>query len=201
MQLILIRHGKTDWNELEKCQGSSDVPLNANGIVQAEKLAESLKDEKLDYIYSSDLSRARLTAEKIAGFHNLEINIDSGFREMDQGDFEGLEFKLIREKYGHVLKEWRTNPETLIIPGGESLTEVQNRAYGSVMKLLENHYSKTVLVVSHNLTIVTLLCKFSHRSLKSFRDYIVSETSKTVINFNNGKSRVELVNDISHLSL
>lgn len=201
MQLILIRHGKTDWNELEKCQGSSDVPLNSNGIVQAEKLAQSLKEEKLDYIYSSDLCRARLTAEKIASFHNLEINIDSGFREMDQGDFEGLEFKLIREKYGHVLKEWRTNPETLIIPGGESLSEVQNRAFRSVSKLLENHYSKTVLVVSHNLTIVTLLCKFSHRSLKNFRDYIVSETSRTVINFNNGKSVVEVVNDISHLSL
>lgn len=199
MQLILIRHGKTDWNELEKCQGSSDIPLNKNGIGQAEKLAHSLRNEKLDYIYSSDLSRARVTAEKIADYHNIEINIDHDFREMDQGDFEGLEFKYIREKYSHVLKEWRTNPETLIIPGGESLTEVQNRAYKSVMKLLEKHYSKTVLVVSHNLTIVTLICKFSNMSLKNFRDYIVSETSKTIINFNNGSSKVVLINDISHL--
>lgn len=201
MQLILIRHGKTDWNELERCQGSSDIPLNRNGITQAEKLAKSLKNEKLDFIYSSDLLRARVTAEKIAGYHDLEIRLDSGFREMDQGDFEGLEFRFIREKYGHVLKEWRTNPETLIIPGGESLSAVQERAHSSVMKLLKNHTSKTVLVVSHNLTIVTLLCKFSHRSLKNFRDYIVSETSKTVINFHNGKSTVEIVNDISHLDL
>ncbi|MGH7885336.1 MAG: histidine phosphatase family protein, partial [Thermodesulfobacteriota bacterium] len=182
MQLILIRHGKTDWNELEKCQGSSDIPLNKNGINQAEKLAHSLRNEKLDYIYSSDLSRARITAEKIAGYHNIEIKIDHDFREMDQGDFEGLEFKYIREKYSHVLKEWRTNPETLTIPGGESLTEVQDRAYKSVMKLLEKHYSKTVLVVSHNLTIVTLICKFSNMTLKNFRDFIVGETSKTIIN-------------------
>ncbi len=199
MQLILIRHGKTDWNELERCQGASDIPLNKNGINQAGKLALSLRDEKIDHIYSSDLIRAKLTAETIADYHNLNVNIDSGFREMDQGDFEGLEFSLIREKYGHVLKEWRTSPETLVIPGGESLTEVQNRAYNSVMSLLEKHSSKTVLVVSHNLTIVTLLCRFSERSLKNFREFIVSETSKTIINFNNGTADVGLVNDISHL--
>lgn len=199
MQLILIRHGKTDWNENERCQGASDIPLNQNGISQAEKLALSLKDEKIDFIYSSDLVRAKLTAEKIAGYHDLNVNIDSGFREMDQGDFEGLEFSLIRQKYADVLLEWRTNPETLVIPGGESLTEVQDRAYDSVSKLLERHNSKTVLVVSHNLTIVTLLCKLSERSLKNFREFIVSETSKTIISFDNGTPKVELVNDISHL--
>lgn len=201
MQLILIRHGKTDWNELEKCQGASDIPLNQNGINQAEKLAHSLRNENIDYIYSSDLIRAKLTAEKIAVYHDLDINIDSGFREMNQGDFEGLEFRLIREKYSHVLKEWRTNPETLTIPGGESLTEVQNRAYKSVQSLLDKHQLKTVLVVSHNLTIVTLLCKLSSRSLKNFRDFIVSETSKTIINFDNGVPQVQLVNDISHLEI
>lgn len=199
MQLILIRHGKTDWNELEKCQGASDIPLNQNGVGQAEKLALSLKDEKIDFIYSSDLMRAKVTAEKIAGYHDLKVNIDSGFREMDQGDFEGLEFRLIREKYADVLKEWRTNPETLVIPGGESLTEVQDRAYSSVSRLLDKHFSKTVIVVSHNLTIVTLLCKLSERSLKNFRDFIVSETSKTIINFDNRTPKVELVNDLSHL--
>ena len=112
---------------------------------------------------------------------------------MDQGDFEGLEFSLIRQKYADVLLEWRTNPETLVIPGGESLTEVQDRAYDSVSKLLERHNSKTVLVVSHNLTIVTLLCKLSERSLKNFREFIVSETSKTIISFDNGTRRWSLL--------
>ena len=65
MQLILIRHGKTDWNENERCQGASDIPLNQNGISQAEKLALSLKDEKIDFIYSSDLVRAKLLLRRL----------------------------------------------------------------------------------------------------------------------------------------
>ncbi|NIP29903.1 MAG: hypothetical protein GTO02_06565 [Candidatus Dadabacteria bacterium] len=199
MNLILVRHGKTNWNELGRCQGVSDIPLNQNGLAQADKLAYSLKDENLDVIYSSDLQRAVVTAQKVAEFHSLEVNIENKFREMDQGEFEGLDFSYIREKYSDVLKHWRESPETLTIPGGESLTDVQNRAYDAVLNLIEEYNSKTVLVVSHNLTIITLLCKFHGKSMKSFREFMVSECSKSIIEFKNGDFHVKLVNDISHL--
>ena len=200
MNLILVRHGKTDWNEIGRCQGISDVPLNANGREQASKLAKSLKDENLDVIYSSDLQRALSTAEKVAEYHDLEINIDQGLREMDQGVFEGLEFTHIREKYSDVLKHWRESPETLTLPGGESLTGVQDRAFGVIERIIEEHNGKTVLIASHNLTIITLLCKFSGKSMNNFRDYMVSECSKTTVEINNGEFILKSVNDTSHLT-
>jgi len=200
MRLILVRHGETDWNKLGKCQGISDVPLNSTGEKQAMDLALSLKDEDITAIYSSDLQRAFNTARTISEYHGIEIQIDERFREMDQGEFEGLEFTHIREKYGDVLKQWREEPEFLRIPGGESLTEVQERAWLGFKSLLDKHNGRNVLVVTHNLTIITLLCKFSGKSLKSSREFIVHETSKTIIDCNDKEFKIEILNDISHIN-
>jgi len=200
MKLYLVRHGETDWNKLEKCQGVSDIPLNTNGIRQAKDLAFSLRDEKFSAIYASDLSRAITTANEVANYHSLDVNIDERFREMDQGEFEGLEFGHLREKYGDVLKKWRDDPETLRIPGGETLTEVQERAWNGINNLLNLYKDESVLLVSHNMTIITLLCKFSEKSLLSFREFTVKESSKSVISCNNNIFTIELFNDISHLN-
>ena len=200
MKLYLIRHGETDWNKLEKCQGVSDIPLNTNGIRQAKDLAYSLRDEELSVIYSSDLSRAITTAKEVAKYHSADVKIDERFREMDQGEFEGLEFRNLREKYGDILKKWRDEPETLRIPGGETLTEVQERAWNGINNLLNLYNEGSVLLVSHNMTIITLLCKFSKKSLFSFREFAVKESSKSVISCNNDIFKIELFNDISHLN-
>ena len=199
MRLILVRHGETDWNKLGRCQGVSDVPLNSTGEKQAKDLASSLKGENISAIFSSNLQRALHTAKSISEHHEIEVRIDERFREMDQGDFEGLDFEYIRENYGHILKKWREEPETLRIPGGESLTEVQNRAWQAINNLLKEYSGKNVLVVTHNLTIITLLCKFSGKTLKSFREFIVHETSKTVIDCNNEEFKIEIFNDTSHI--
>lgn len=201
MLLTLVRHGKTDWNESGRCQGVSDVPLNSRGAEQAERLALSLRDEKIDRIYSSDLRRARETAERIAAHHSIEVNLREDLREMDQGMFEGLEFSYIRENHSDVLRRWREEPETLRIPGGETLIEVQRRAFDAVCDIESRFGSLNILVVSHNLTIITLLCKFAGRSLSDFRDYMVDEASKSVVRVRDGKFSVVSVNDVAHLEL
>ena len=199
MKLILVRHGETDWNKLDKCQGISDIPLNSTGEKQAKDLAHSLRDKNISAIFSSDLQRAINTAKCISEYHGIEVQIDERFREMDQGDFEGLEFKYIRENYSHVLKKWREEPGTLRIPGGESLTEVQDRAWLAFNNLLNEYNGKDILVVTHNLTIITLLCKFTGKSLKSFTEFNVQETSKTVIDCNREDFKIEILNDTSHI--
>ena len=143
----------------------SDVPLNSRGVEQAERLAVSLGDERIDRIYSSDLSRAKATAEKIAARHSIEVNLTEDLREMDQGMFEGLEFSHIREKHSDVLRRWREEPETLRIPGGETLIEVQRRAFAAIMDIESRFGSLNILVVSHSLTIITLLCRFADKPL------------------------------------
>ncbi len=200
MRLILIRHGKTDWNEAGRCQGISDVPLNPAGEQQAEKVAFSLKDESIDRIYSSNLARAKTTAEKIAAYHSIDIDIRNDLGEMDQGVFEGLDFSYIREKYSDVLEHWREDPETLQLPGGESLRGVQQRALDAITDIKSRVGSQNIVVVSHNMVIGTLLCSLTGNSLKKLRDYIVDEASKSVIEIYDDRFIIISLNDIDHLS-
>ena len=90
MRLILIRHGETAWNREKKVQGVSDISLNETGVRQAHRLALSLKDEKINAIYTSPLKRAYDTARIIGQFHGASIYVESGLMEMNPGDFEGL---------------------------------------------------------------------------------------------------------------
>lgn len=199
MRLILVRHGKTDWNETGKCQGISNVPLNSAGIEQAEKLAFSLKNEKIDRIYSSDLVRAKVTAEKIAEYHSIDVKIRGDLREMDQGIFEGLDFSYIQEKYSDVLEHWREDPDTLQLPGGESLRGVQQRALDAIADIKSRSGLQNIVVVSHNMIIGTLFCSFTGSPLKKLRDYIVDEASKSVVEIYDDRFVIISFNDVNHL--
>lgn len=200
MDLILIRHGETDWNRIGRCQGVADIVLNENGKRQAREVAHSLKDSDIAAVYSSDLKRAHETAQHIADHHGLTVQLEPGLQEMNQGDLEGLTFPDIRDQYAEVLKQWRESPETLRLPSGESLVEVQNRAWEVFEKVHDAHIGETIVAVSHNLTIITLLCKISGVGLKGFRDFHIEATSKNIVISENGGLRIDIVNDVSHLS-
>jgi len=201
MNLIIVRHGETDWNRIGRCQGISDVQLNDNGRRQARELGESLKGEDISAVYSSDLKRAFDTAKEIAMHHNLNVNIEAGLREMDQGVFEGLSFDEIRKNYSHILVKWREDPDLLKLPEGESLTEVQERAWGVFEKIYINHREETVVLASHNLTIITLLCKFSRVGLKGVRNFNLNAACKNLIVCEEGKFDIAVLNDLSHLEI
>jgi len=200
VNLILVRHGETEWNREGRCQGFSDVELNDNGRKQIMELAKSLRNEKISAVYSSDLKRAADTAKAIAEYHNLPVRIEPGLREMYQGDLEGLTFVEIRERYADLLREWRENTESVRLPGGESLKEVQERAWRVIEKIKNKHPKETVVTVSHNLTIITLLCKFADVGLKEFPKFKLQAASKNLILFRNGHFRLDVINDITHLS-
>ena len=178
----------------------ADIDLNDTGRRQIEELAHSLRDADISAVYSSDLLRAFRTARQIASHHDLDVNIDKDLREMDQGDLEGLLFEEIRDRYADVLKEWRESPETLMLPGGESLLQVQERAWNVFEKLSSLHAGETVVAVSHNLTITALLCKITGVGLRGFRNFNLRAASKNLIVSVNGNVEVRLLNDVSHLS-
>ncbi|MCY4047819.1 MAG: histidine phosphatase family protein [Candidatus Dadabacteria bacterium] len=198
MILTLVRHGETEWNRLQKCQGASDIPLNETGKMQSRRLGEALKGERIDAIFSSGLSRAAETARAIAGHHGLDIGVKSEFREMDQGDFEGAQFSEIREKHSKEMEMWAKDPETFRIPGGESLGEVQARALRGVESLAANWPDGNIVVVTHNLTIISMLCLFTGEPL-SVKKFRIDATSKTVVSCSGGGYRITAVNDTSHL--
>jgi broad specificity phosphatase PhoE len=198
--LILIRHGETEWNRAGRCLGIADIELNEIGRKQILELGLSLKDTDVSAVYSSDLKRAMNTASEIAKHHNLRVNVDTDLREMNQGELEGLLFEEIRVRYAHVLKEWRESPETLRIPGGESLMQVQERAWRAFKKVSSLHSRENVVAVSHNLTITALLCKIRGVGLKGFRNFNLHAACKNVIYSAYGLVEVRVLNDVSHLS-
>ena len=134
--LLLARHGETDWNREFRIQGSSDVELNEVGRKQAHALAQELEHVDLDAIYSSDLSRARATAEAVAASHGLEVRLDSRLRERSFGSLEGL-----------TREDLAARPE--LLPDGESEDEVRERVLAAVNSIAAAHPGEQVLVVSH----------------------------------------------------
>ncbi|HVY55915.1 MAG TPA: histidine phosphatase family protein [Thermodesulfobacteriota bacterium] len=200
MNLILIRHGETEWNRTGRCQGVADIDLNDNGLRQIGELALSLRDADISAVYSSNLLRALRTAREIASRHGLDVRVEKDLREMDQGELEGLLFDDIRDRYAHVLREWRESPETLRLPGGEMLSQVEERAWAVFQKLDSLHSDETVVAVSHNLTITALLCRITGVGLKGFRNFNLRAASKNLIVTSNGNIEVSVLNDVSHLS-
>lgn len=156
-QIILARHGETEWNVGEIFRGRIDVELNENGIRQAELLAEYLSQLKLAAICSSPLKRALKTAETIAGYHKLGVEIASGLIDFNFGVWQGLSHQEVKGKYQELYAEWIHRPEKVKIPTGESLTEVRERAL-EVVNSIVTRYSGTAVLVSHRVVNKVLIC-------------------------------------------
>ena len=198
MRLILIRHGETLWNKEGRVQGISDIELSETGIEQARKLALSLKDFDIGAIHASPLKRAYQTAEIINSFHQRKIEVHPGLMEMDQGDFEGLTFKELMACEKDFLHRWIADPVSVRMPRGESLTELQIRAWQPIEKIIAG--GENALVVAHNFTIAAILCRLRKISLTDFRSTCVDNASKTLICFREEQAHIEVMNDRSHLS-
>jgi len=200
-RIILIRHGETEWNRLHRFQGRSDIPLNPKGNEQASALALALKNETITAIYSSPLERAIETASHIGRFHpSTPLIKESGLKEMDLGDFEGMEAKQWVLQHQDFRKAWEENPATLNMPGGESLQEVQYRAIDTLNRISEPYGPDcTLLICSHNFVIISLLCFASKIPLDQFRE-LRQDTAALSILYKDGTDfQVEKVNDRRHL--
>jgi len=195
--LTLVRHGETLWNKENRIQGHTDIELNDHGRMQVHKLALSLKGAKIDAIVASPLKRAYETAEVIANFHHINIQIDRNLQELDHGDFESLTIQQLKETHGDFLKAWVDNPSYLRMPNGESLLEVQQRTWTVIKGIIES--SKNTLIVSHGMAIMAILCKIQNLSLSTARQMFVNMASKTIVEFSNGQGDIKLFNDTSHL--
>jgi len=156
-EIILARHGETEWNVAEIFRGRIDIELNQTGIKQAELLAEYLSSLKLDAIYSSPLKRALKTAEIIASYHKLDVEITPGLIDFDYGKWQGLPHQEVKDKYKELYAEWIKNPHQVKIPAGESLDEVRKRAIGVIDNVIAK-YEGTVVLVSHRVVNKVLIC-------------------------------------------
>ena len=145
--IYLVRHGETEANVTNTLQGQSDVPLNAKGVEQARLAGRRLRSKPFDVIWSSDLSRAAVTAREIAG--PREITYTPLLREWDLGDWVGLTWSGITEKYPEEAREFNAGTLDAVVPGGETRRQFHERAKKILDTLTETFPGKTILCVSH----------------------------------------------------
>lgn len=183
VQIVLVRHGATDWNLQGRCQGATDRELHVVGIRQAEEIAAHLASESIHAIYSSGLKRARQTASLISEPHNLPVIVEEDIRELDHGALEGLTFNEIKARYPDFLQRWRTEPAEIQVPGGERLADVADRAWNGLNRILERHPSaEKLVVVSHNFPILGILCKVTGITLNQYRSFHLDPCGITRLN-------------------
>ncbi len=152
--LLLIRHGRTAWNDNGRMQGWADEPLDDIGRAQAAALARRLRVERLDAIYASPLLRSRETAEIIAAPHRLAVTFDERLRERNIGEWTGLTFDEVRRRHPDLFRDdWRI----VGAPGGETQSVLAARVAAMLDEVLLAHPSAVVAVVSHGGALSTYL--------------------------------------------
>lgn len=152
-ELILIRHGETDWNRELRFQGQVDVPLNATGHEQARRLGARLARETVHHLVSSDLLRTRQTAEPIAGGlagrPGLASGMDAGLREQNFGAVDGMRVDDIKARHPEAWAQWALFRADYAFTGGESTRQFHARVMQAVWRLAAAHAGRTLAVVTH----------------------------------------------------
>jgi 2,3-bisphosphoglycerate-dependent phosphoglycerate mutase len=158
-RILLIRHGQTDWNMEGRWQGTMDIPLNAEGQMQARVLADHLAERPITAVYSSDLQRAYQTALALAERKGLMVQKDARLRELNLGAFQGLTHAEISARYPAEMTAMREDYMGFIVPGGESRRAMQGRAIEALNEIVACEPDGEVAVVTHGGTIRVILLK------------------------------------------
>lgn len=155
--VYLARHGETEWNLQGRFQGHQDSPLTARGLAQAHELAETLASVPLRAVFSSDLPRARRTAELVAARHGLAVTTHPGLREINMGAWTGLDRDQVAERWPAEREAFRQSPASIRFPGGEDFAEAQRRALAALAELLAPMPGAQVAVITHGTVLETLM--------------------------------------------
>lgn len=199
MIIYLIRHGETQWNRSLKVQGKLDIPLNENGIMQAKIVASLFKDIKIDAIYSSNLSRAYVTAKIIANELKLNVNINPFLQEINMGRWEGSLWDDIKIEYKDFINRWQQDIENIPIPDGESYLEVQKRVYKAFCDIISKYNIESkIIIVSHGIALKVLITKLIDISIQTAHKFSLDNASISSIIYENN-FKINFLNNTFHL--
>ena len=201
MKFYLLRHGETEWNKLGKFQGLTDVSLNERGLSQARDSALAALNWEPSALYASPLARTVQVAEEIRKTTGVAVATDPGLRELSLGDLEGVTGAEMREGWPEVYRAWRNNPADVTMPNGESLVQLQERAWRVILEIEEAQAGDAgVVVVSHNFTIRTIICAILDIPLYNFHRMSLGLGSLCAFESDGSGRRLITYNCNSHLS-
>lgn len=199
--IYLTRHGETMWNLEKRLQGWMNSPLTKDGIIQAKRLSERLDHMGLDVIYSSTSERAHETAIILKGNKDIEIILEAELKELAFGSWEGktLDELATSDEYGKEYHNLFNNPSRYKPFGGETLKELEQRALNVMNKIIKENQGKTVLVVTHGITLKALIAFFQNMNLEDLIiEEVMGQTSLTKIVIENHKHVIEFKNNTDH---
>lgn len=201
--ILLIRHGETAWNAEKRLQGHLDIALNAEGERQAALLGAALAAEPIDHIISSDLQRARQTAEALARVRGAQVGIDPALRERCYGGFEGLLYSEIAVRFRREFAAWQARDvDAELPPGGnrgESFREFYERSTGAIARHAAAHPGKTIALVAHGGVLECAYRAALGLSLETPRDFKVLNASVNRFVVEEGVLKLVSWGEVGHL--
>jgi probable phosphoglycerate mutase len=203
-QIVLIRHGETAWNAERRLQGHLDIALNAEGRRQAEALADALAGERFDLVVSSDLQRARQTAQAVAARHGLEVQEDPDLRERCYGVFEGLLYAEIEQKFPVQFAAWQARDIDAVMPDGtnaaESFRDFYARTVAAIVAWAYAHPKQRLAIVCHGGVLECAYRAAQEMALETPRTFQVKNASINRFTLANGKLVLDSWGEVEHLA-
>jgi broad specificity phosphatase PhoE len=200
-RFILIRHGESEANLGAWFAGYTNADLSPKGERQARLTAAYIKENyQVDAVYASDLARAFKTAKATAELFGLEPIPEVGLREINAGRWEGLSFDEIAKRFPSDYSVWMKNIGHSRCTDGESVAELSERIYATILRIAEENPGKTIAIGTHATPIRTLQCRFEGISLDGMKDVPwVPNASVTVAEYEDGRFRLLFAGEDRHL--
>ena len=193
--LLLVRHGQTDWNRDARFRGRSDIPLNGDGVREAEALARLIHGRHAPQaVLASPLSRARSTASAIAHLSGLEVQAEDRLLDLDHGTFSGLTEAEAQARFPAEYMEWIQRGRLSAPPKGESVADLISRAGELVGELTEMHAGEQVVLVTHREVIRAVVCGRLGLPETVFHRIRIDTGSLTILDISEGGATLEKLN-------
>lgn len=199
-RLIFIRHAEAEGNKVRRFHGWTDSGITERGHLQAQRVADRLKDTQMDVIYSSSMTRTLQTAEYISKVKGLPVIRTDKLKEINGGDWEDLPWLELQERWPDAYETWDNRPHAHQMPNGESMEEFQMRLKDEVIKIIHDNSGKNICIVTHGTAIRALICYFRACTLEEMIHVAwCDNTAVTIMDYEDGIFTTVTEGDATHL--
>ena len=198
-KIFLIRHGLSEWNKLNKIQGQKNTILTELGEKQAAHMGNRLIEENIDIIYSSDLKRAYDTAKIISNIINKPLISSEAIREINFGQWEGLNTEELQEKYRDEYLTWTKEPDKLNMDGAETLEDLKHRGMKYIDHIVKENQNKNIAIVSHGVMLKVIILGLLGVDMSHYKNISLNNVSLSIVECRTYNNVLTLLNDTSHL--
>lgn len=199
VKLILVRHALTVDNQKSRLSGHIDSSISEEGKEQIDKITNYLKDFDIDKIYTTTSSRTKDTVKKLSELKSIEIIEKESLKEMSFGDFEGLTFDEIKDKYPKEFQDMIEKGYEYKYPNGESLIDSYNRVCIELDNIISNNDNRTILICSHGGTIRNIITYLISNSYKYHWNFKIDNGSVTILEVQDGFTVITAMNNTSFI--